>query len=523
MRSIPVLLALLLTSALSAADLRLTAVPPDAIESGQPAVWRFTIENVSGKDLPAAPLYFQINSATIDTPPDLDCRLEQGSYRCTLPALASGASIELDATVRYPFRYGRTSAYLSVSYEPGTPVQLSAGRVYWKEFPVTTAADSGPGSLREAILAINAAPECQNRYPNWTAPCKAAFRIADPVPAEGWYTVRPLTPLPAMTAADGSIDGSTQAAANDLGPAVALDGSALTRGNGLTASTQGNFEATGLAIGGFPGDGINANVRLFLHIHGNYIGVDPTGSRAHPNGSRGIVSEIMTGRIENNVIGGNVRSGIWFPPKGESTGPNILNNRIGVAAHDETPIGNGASGIYIGQFFGYYANPTIEGNVIANNAHFGIALTSNSPMLILGNSIHDNGGGGIDIDLDGPTESRKGVPGVEGGVIPAPVILSARYENGVTTITGYSMAGNNRRQVMLYANSELEPDGYAEGEQFLGSTQVQYQNDHAFTFVYPGDLRGRYINGTSFAVTFWGFDEYSYTSSEFGRAVAVEE
>ena len=426
--------------------------------------------------------------------------------------------------VQHPFRYGSVSSAVSVAFEPGVSETSITGQTYWLEFPVTTTADAGPGSLRQTILDINAAPECQQRHPVSALPCKAAFHITDPVPAEGWYTVRPATPLPALTADRAAIDGSTQIAANTRGPAVALDGSGLLFGNGITINPGiGHAEIRGLAIGGFPWNGIFAARSSEIFVRDCYIGVDPTGQRANANGSRGIASTLMRGTIINNVISGNARSGIFF--NGEmATGPYIRNNRIGVAAHDDTPIGNGASGIFIGDFWGYYAYPEIKGNVIANNAHFGIALTAKAPMLIFENTVRDNGMGGIDIGLDGPTGHVPGAPGAEGGVVPPPVILSATYANGVTTIKGYSLAGlNNRRQVLLYANTSLEPGGYAEGEQYLGTTPVQFREDTAFTFQYPGDLRGKYINGTSAAVTFWGWDEYAYTSSEFGLAIPVEE
>jgi parallel beta-helix repeat protein len=281
------------------------------------------------------------------------------------------------------------------------------------------------------------------------------------------------------------------------------------------------LEISGLAIGRFPGNGVYGGNRAFLNVHDCYIGVDPTGREAAPNGSRGIASSHMIGLIENNVIGGNVRSGVFFmgsPASG--LGPTIRGNRIGLAAHDDTPIGNGASGIFVADFWGYYAYPTIEGNVIANN-DIGIALTANAPMIILGNTIRNNAQGGIDIGLDGPTESAPGVPGVHGGIIPPPVIQSATYQDGITTIRGYALAGHHR-QVLLYANTMLEPGGYAEGEQYLGITPVQYREDTAFTFQYAGDLRGKYINGSTYGVTSWSLDEYTYTSSEFGRVRAVE-
>lgn len=520
MRLVPVVLALFLSSPLFAQNLRITTSGPDILDPSQPAAWRVTITNISGRELPAAPLFLYMPYGDVrSVSPQFGCALTGADWRCTLPALAVDETVHIDVIVQPRFRYGRVSIGASVSYIPGRPETTLHGKTFWREFPVTSAADVGPGSLRETILAINADRDCNTSFP--VTPCKAAFRITDPVPEEGWHTLRLQSPLPALTAWDTGIDGSTQTATNTLGPKVALDGSALAFGDGVTTdgpAPSGRSEIRGLAIGGFPANGILATVRSEVRVEECYIGVDPTGRHANPNGSRGIASHLLRGTIVNNVISGNRRSGIFF--LGElSVGPNIRNNRIGVAAHDDTPIGNGASGIYIGDFYGAYNYPTIEGNLIANNHHFGIALSPKAPMLILANTVRDNGGGGIDIGLDGPSESANGVGGV-GGVLPVPVILSATYANGITTITGYSTAGD-RRQVLLYANSTLDPDGFAEGEQFLGITPLQHRENTAFTFEHHGDLRGKFINGTSFAVTQWGWDEYSYTSSEFGRAVAV--
>jgi parallel beta-helix repeat protein len=513
------LLVLLAATTLSAQNLRVTSTPPETIEKNQPATWRITIENVSGTDLPSAPVHFSFSFPVEVLAPELGCTtVSLDNVRCTLPALAPGQSLTVDAVVVTPFRYGRITNAVVVLYKPEAPERADFFSIYWKDYFVTTTADSGPGSLRQTILDINR--ECQSAWPDWTSPCRAAFRITEPIAEGGWHTIRPLTPLPAVNAYDVGIDGTTQTQSNSRGPSIALDGSALTAGDGLThAQPNAMFLVRGLAIGGFPGDGVQLTTGYPI-VRDNYIGVDPTGQRASPNGLRGISSSVMTGAIVGNVISGNTRSGVFFMT-GSGTGPSLRNNRIGVAAHDDTPIGNGASGIFIGDFFGYYANPTIEGNVIANNGHFGIALTANAPMLILGNSIRDNGAAGIDIDLDGRTEGKPGIPGVTRGVIPPPVITSAIYANGVTTITGVSTAGN-RRQVLLYANAQLEDGGFAEGEQYLGATAVQFGNDTAFTFVYPGDLRGKFINGTSQAVTSWSFDESSFTPSEFGRAVPVQ-
>jgi len=63
----------------------------------------------------------------------------------------------------------------------------NTARTHWRIpqfFAVTNTADSGPGSLREAILAANAA--CR-------APCTVGFRIPGPLPEAGFFTVRPST------------------------------------------------------------------------------------------------------------------------------------------------------------------------------------------------------------------------------------------------------------------------------------------------------------------------------------------
>src|SRR5579859_1835751 len=67
-------------------------------------------------------------------------------------------------------------------------------------FLVPTAADSGPGSLRQAILDSNAAGAAAG--PN-------AINFNLPQDASGYETISPASPLPAVTAAV-MVDGTTQ-------------------------------------------------------------------------------------------------------------------------------------------------------------------------------------------------------------------------------------------------------------------------------------------------------------------------
>src|SRR5688500_5576026 len=72
---------------------------------------------------------------------------------------------------------------------------LAAGAVL-----VTNVNDSGPGSLRQALLDL---PSCSR-------PCLVAFDIAGTSPS-GYWTIEPLTPLPGIGGPAGvTIDGHTQ-------------------------------------------------------------------------------------------------------------------------------------------------------------------------------------------------------------------------------------------------------------------------------------------------------------------------
>ncbi|HKR63652.1 MAG TPA: right-handed parallel beta-helix repeat-containing protein [Thermoanaerobaculia bacterium] len=479
-----ILCTLLFTLSISAADaVKITIVPPDALDAGGNGVSHITIENLTRETLsPVVVEVFSNPGRVTGTPPAF------------IPTLDPGVPVSFDVAVQAPFQFGATNISVRVrAADPIAAVVAAVSRTYWREFAVTSAADSGPGSLRQAILDMNATEGCQQDpvLPKWIWPCKAAFQ-------PGQYAIRPLTPLPALLAYQTSIDASEQP--------VSLDGSALATGNGVTAETQGTWgyaEVKGLTITGFPWNGVFSSKKTYLTV---------TECSISANGARGIAGDAVWGSITNNEISGNRRSGIFFTGAfGNSL--FIRDNRI---------TGNGASGIFVGDFFFTYTYPVIENNVIAHNTHFGIALSRNAPIAVLGNSIHDNALGGIDIGLDGPTHRRDGVPGIAGGVIPPPVIASIRYANGVTTIEGFSAAGNSRHQVLLFANRSLDPDGRAEGEQFLGTTPMKDRNDTSFVLEYAGDLRGQYLTGISYAATRWGLDETVITTSEFSLPVRVE-
>ena len=195
------------------------------------------------------------------------------------------------------------------STSPGTAT-LQTYRI----FAVTSTADAGPGSLREAMTQADAS--CT------PGPCKIAFEINGPVPPEGWFTIMPATELPVIRAQRVALDGTFQTRfsgdTNPRGPEVAIDGHLALRGLQLRSSCEAVVE--GLAIGNFiGGDGLSVSGdfrdcnfqqpdrRL---VTGNYIGVDPTGTVAWPN-QRGLNIE-GNGEVRENVISRNKWSAVWF-------------------------------------------------------------------------------------------------------------------------------------------------------------------------------------------------------------------
>src|SRR5260221_11162824 len=119
---------------------------------------------------------------------------------------------------------------IAVAVLPGASSLLAA------TFTVTNTNDSGPGSLRQAILDANGNPGTDT--------------IAFNIPGQGVQTIRPLTPLPPVTDDAGvTIDGYTQpgsspntlAAGDNAVLLIELDGSAgFGQGTGLTLASSAN-------------------------------------------------------------------------------------------------------------------------------------------------------------------------------------------------------------------------------------------------------------------------------------------
>jgi uncharacterized protein DUF11/parallel beta helix pectate lyase-like protein len=436
------------------------------------------------------------------------------TVRARSPVSARGGFFPLAASI-----ISRTLDYNASDNQTEDFVQV------YRHYTVGNVLDSGPGSLRQALEDANS--ECDRDR----VPCRIDFAISDAVGESGWFTLRPLSPLPPLLANNLTIDGATQTRrtgnTNRFGPVIELNGESSGSGSGLEIHSRGESVVAGLAINGFPENGILVTGPprpLTYHvadpvIRDNYVGTDPTGTRARPNGLRGIAfftEPYSRMTIQNNLISGNVRSGLFFAAGGPYA---VEGNRIGTDASGNAPLPNGGSGLYVGHGVDCV---DVQDNVIAYNHDIGVASEYYQNVAIQRSSIKDNGLSGIDFGLDGATGgSSFDLAGA------SPVLESARFDaaTGTTVIEGHFGSFAFTAVADLYANAT--PDG--QGETWLG----QASNEKGgFVLIVPGNFAGRYITATATLDYFEGFAArgsasigcaagHVHTTSEFSRPILV--
>ncbi len=239
-----------------------------------------------------------------------------------------------------------------------------------KTFVVTNTNDSGPGSLRQAMLYAS-----QSNSP---PPDTIDFDI----PGTGPFLIAPLSALPTInhpTIIDGysqpGASPNTSSVGDNAVILIQIDGTAAGFPNGLTINGGGST-VDGLSITDFS-DGIDLTGAGGNVVTGNFIGTDPTGTIAMGNSTG-----IMVQDSGNDVIGGptpdarNVISGNFYGIElmGFTTGDVVQGNYIGTDTTGESALGYSAYGIELAGA----PSTTIggsapgDGNVIAGNVYGGL-------------------------------------------------------------------------------------------------------------------------------------------------------
>ncbi|HET8799491.1 MAG TPA: right-handed parallel beta-helix repeat-containing protein, partial [Thermoanaerobaculia bacterium] len=292
--------------------------------------------------------------------------------------------------------------------------------VLHRKVTVTNTLDAGPGSLREAIETLNGA--CARDQ----VPCLVQFAIPGTLAENEWHPIRLHAPLPPVTAPDFAIRAEPQGGGL---PAVAIDGSLLATGHGLDIRGEGPAEVDGLAIGGFPWDGVTISRRNAAPFRTTLtrlrIGVRPDRTPAG-NGSRGVTVNAPASRIwiGGNWIAANGRSGVFIAG---ATGVVVSSNAIGSAVGGESALRNGASAVFAGPGT---RDVEIASNYLQGNGHFGVAIARGaSGVRLTGvNRIEDNGQLRVDYGLDGYSGTVREGSDPRTSRTPAPRIESAHYD-----------------------------------------------------------------------------------------------
>jgi len=234
-------------------------------------------------------------------------------------------------------------------------------------------------------------------------------------------------------------------------------------------------------------------------IENNQIGTTPDGMlQGHPWTTTGIYfdGENHNTTIRNNRIAGILARAV--PPHGQGyfigtaisvygagSGVLIAGNKLGLNADDQPVLGSVTGISMVNYYLGPVQDVVIggsapgEGNEIAGNLLSGINVANTfSGVRISGNSIHDNGGLGIDLITSGfltgvtpndPLDADMGGNDVQN----FPVLDSAASNGSSTTVDGsLNSLANQAFTVEFFATPTCDPAGYGEGAAYLGSTTV---------------------------------------------------
>ncbi|MGP0065832.1 MAG: hypothetical protein ACLQGP_19795 [Isosphaeraceae bacterium] len=240
-------------------------------------------------------------------------------------------------------------------------------------YVVTNTNDSGPGSLRAVITAVDADPIANGND---------AITFASNISGG---TISLQSPLPALTRNQVSITG-----------AITIDGTSAG-GDGLDISGSQDT-VQNLTIKSFGGAGISIagsnDTITGCQLTGDQNGIVVTAS-ATANTIGGTVSGA------GNVITGNQNAGIDL---NGVQGTIVQGNWIGTDSSGDISLGNGADGITIengasANVIGLMpndsttpANQNPTANVIANNGRNGVSVLGGTGDAIRGNVIYGNGG-----------------------------------------------------------------------------------------------------------------------------------
>ena len=306
---------------------------------------------------------------------------------------------------------------------------------------------------------------------------------------------------------------------------------------GLNASGTSDLGNTlaGVYINGAPNvvlrdNVVSGNTTHGVHISGsrarnadiqyNLIGVNASETVDLGNAGSGIhISGARNTGIYENVIGGNDSHGVSLTSSG-TMDTFIGENYIGTNESGEV-LGNGGAGVHIAN---RSYNNFVEVNTIANNTSDGVTVTSTASGVgntIWENSMHSNGGLGIDLGDDGVTANDTGDTDSGPNFLqnyPANITFATRGDVASVRFT-LDVTANRRYIVDFYSCDSSTND---EGEHWLGFSPVRGSITGNLIFTpstFENTIRD-FTAPTATQITGTATDTHTNSTSEFAPCVA---
>lgn len=397
---------------------------------------------------------------------------------------------------------------------------------------VTSSADSGPGTLRQAILDSNQTVNAEVIRFN-LGDCPRVLSLATQLPAI-------TSPLTIDGFSQPGASPNTEALEDDANRCVVLNadfdyglrlrpeagsqitvrglsfydfnvaaidvegaGSAVIEGNGFGETLflyEGpGFAADAIRITGAPGSRVGgedeaqqnlilraagAGVRLVdageRTVQNNLIGIGANGRSARPNGVGVRISGGVDDVVERNWIGHNLAQGVLVeasPGGGAAGGVQIRSNYIGRApkAAPDPAIGfragNGGNGVRITSG----TRHEIASNFVAYNGTDGLVVLGDRLARFNANRIYENAQLGIDLspDLVDPQDSDLQTAGRGNRGQNYPVLESAIGSDGNGSVSGYLPSATGDYTIQVFASRACDDSGFGEGEALIGTASVR--------------------------------------------------
>jgi hypothetical protein len=290
-------------------------------------------------------------------------------------------------------------------------------------FTVTNASDSGPGSLRQAILDAN----------NNAGLDTINFSIPPGAP----HSINLLSNLPPIKD-PVVIDGTTQNGYAGK-PIIEINGAGGSSDTGFKVYSGGST-IQGLALNRFSAEAIHLEGGGNNVIRANFIGTDTNGTAARANGNGiyvyGSSANLIggTNAPDRNLISGNAGTGVYIYI---DSGNVVQGNLIGTTIAGTARLPNGNNGVMLYSVSGTLLGGTNAGarNIISGNSGSGVYLytADTTANCIQGNYIGTDISGSLALSnsADGITLAAAGANSIGGTNAGAGNVISGNGTAGV--------------------------------------------------------------------------------------------